>query len=137
MNVRKGEFVRVTDTRSVYDGKLCKVRGLRPGGIVEVEFGKASGLAPSIFRQSELKPVLVSPEETATFLFGRDWWHHVSMLADPLNVRTLCYNRLCVNTVTQRVMVNLSGCVCEVDVCDGCALSWAGARADTFPFRHV
>ena len=134
MSVRKGEFVRVTDTHSEYDGMLGRVRVVRPSGVVEVEFGRLSEVAPSIFKQSEVALTLVNPEEIADFFYGEWGWHGIVILHHPLNTKTFCRNRLCLNWVTQRVLINLYGCVCEADVCDTCARSWAGVRVDTIPF---
>ncbi len=89
-------------------------------------------------RGADLEPQTdFTPENRADRLFPRHW-HHFAVFDDPWDPAQNrdCQHLPCGAKATKRVMVNVWGTVCELEMCDSCATQWHGKRVEDVPAKR-
>lgn len=74
------------------------------------------------------------PAMRANRKFGPNKWHTVNYYSEPFQPGTPCQHDGCDVLAAARIMVNIWGSVCEVDVCEE-HRSFDGKLLDEFPWK--
>lgn len=141
-----GNVVTVCWPDTVCDGKQAQVIRIDPvtnevlvklGPKDEYLLGGCSDAEKEIrFQESQLrKDEDWSPENMAIILFGQNHFHSLYVLKEKFVPEEECSHKECHEPNTQRIMVNVWGCVAQHDVCAKHAKQYHGKMIDNFPSK--
>ena len=139
------EIVICVDENSMYfkaQGEIIEIRDIEDKYNIGIRLGPAHssllgyrlpGESDIIyFQEGQLKQDEDwSCENKAKKLFG-ETWHHFYQLTKKLDPQKNCTYKGCKEKNTERIMVNIWGCVSEFDVCDN-HKEFHGKCMDVFP----
>ena len=150
--ILKGSVVTITDPESSFNGTqgLLEEDALDARQVVKVRFGKEYSYLFGFDFSNETAVIDIpaiclrqeadfTPENRAKRVFGNNHWHHLYTFKDPFSLAAGhdCQYEPCGNKATQRILVNIWGCICEYETCATCAERWHGKMVDGFPAKQV